>query len=159
MRDLILVWLIRLLWYYIGIVIIFGIVIIAQSQINTQTYFQIFHICIITHSENLKQRVYGTSLEVWWRLCASTAWGIGSISMIVRELRSHMPWGSGKKINQSIKQRVYVRGNRLIMIQIREVYIYIKTDFQQYISNHSRVKWITFCYVQAVVMHRVTGML
>ena len=109
---------------------------------------------------NFKTKVYGTSLEVWWRLCASTAGGMGSISVIVRELRSHMPWGSDKKlINQSIKQRVYVRGIRLIMIQIREVYIYIKTDFQQYISNHSRGKWITFCYVQAVVMQSVTGML
>lgn len=160
MGDLTLVWLIRLLWYYAGIVIIFGIVIITQSQINIQTYLHIFHIYIITHSENLKRKVYGTSLEVWWRLCSSPAGDMGSISVIVRELRSHVPWGAGKKlINQPTKQRVYVREIRLIMIQIREVYIYIETDFQQYISNHYRVKWITFCYVQAVVMQRVTGML
>lgn len=100
-ETLLWIWLIRLLWYYAGIVIMFGIVIITQSQINIQTYLHIFHIYIITHSEK-KFKSEGDYMGLPWRSGEDSVLPLrdmGSISVIVRELRSHVPWGAGKKIN------------------------------------------------------------
>lgn len=64
---------------------------------------------------------------------------------------------------ENLTQKVYVRKITLIMVQRKEVgsvvYIYMEIDFQQCISNNSKVERITFCYVQAVALQRITGML